>query len=189
MAVSVNQLLNNLPVTGYERRFNSVMGKLQEGEGKIFAQQAGDSSVIIPGNGSLQGYTSAEAVDESERCFRCDCRKQVSCKLRRYSDLYTGDQLRFKADVREKLELNMQHDIVLYEPGKCIKCGLCVKITEKSKEDLGLTFIGRGFNVKVNVPLNHSLKKGLTLVAKECVESCPTAALAVKNQFEETDNE
>jgi ribulose 1,5-bisphosphate synthetase/thiazole synthase/ferredoxin len=189
IAVSVNQLLNNLPVTGYERRFNSVMGKLQEGEGEIFAQQAGNSSVIVPGSGIVGGYTSGEAVHESERCFRCDCRKQVSCKLRQYSDQYNGDQLRFKADIRGKLELNMQHDMVLYEPGKCIKCGLCVKITEKSKEDLGLTFIGRGFNVKVGVPLNHSLKKGLTVVAKECVESCPTAALALQNQFEETDNE
>jgi len=185
IAESVNQLFNNLPVRGFERRFNSVMGKLREGEGEIFASQAGGSSQVEPKKGILSGFSSTEAVEESIRCFRCDCRKQVSCKLRNYSDRYGGDQLRFKPDIRAKFELNLQHEMVLYESGKCIKCGLCVKITEKSKEDFGLTFIGRGFNVKVEVPLNQSLKEGLTSVAKKCVDACPTAALAMKNEFEE----
>lgn len=189
IAESVNQLFNKLPVTGYERRFNSVMGKLQEGEGEIFALQAGGDIPINPEEGISEGYTSHEAIDESIRCFQCDCRKQVSCKLRKYADQYKGDQLRFKTDVRGRFELNLQHEMVVYEPGKCIKCGLCVQITEKSKEDFGLTFIGRGFEVKVEVPLNQSLKDGLTSVAKKCVDACPTAALAMQNQFEEINYE
>ncbi len=69
----------------------------------------------------------------------------------------------------------------MYEPGKCIKCGICVRITEKAGEKLGLTFVGRGFDVRVAVPFDDSLEAGLTKTAKECVAACPTGALAMKN--------
>jgi len=189
MAESVNQLLKGLTVTGYERRFNSVMGRLMPGEGDEFVQQAGKASQVEPENGIAKGYADKEAILESSRCFRCGCRQQVSCKLRNYADQYEGNQQRFKTGVRGKLQLNLQHEMVLYEAGKCIKCGLCVQITEKEKEEFGLTFIRRGFDVRVAVPLNQSLKKGLTKVAEKCVEACPTAALAMQNQFEEVNNE
>ena len=83
-----------------------------------FAKQAGDLTAIIPDTENQAGFSSPEAVLESTRCFRCDCRKQVSCKLRMYSDEYGGSQLRFKTGVRKNFLLNLQHDIVLYEQGR-----------------------------------------------------------------------
>ena len=67
---------------------------------------------------------------------------------------------------------------MLYEPGKCIDCGLCIQIVEAAKEPLGLTFIGRGFDVRVGVPFDRSLEEALGRVAAECIAACPTAALA-----------
>jgi ferredoxin len=189
MAESINQMFRKIPMTGYERRFNSVMGRLMEGEGETFVQQAEDIPPVLPVGDIAKGFTSEEAVNESTRCFRCGCRKQVSCKLRRYADKYKGNQIRFKTRIREKLQLNLQHEMVFYESGKCIKCGLCVQIAEKSTEEYGLTFVGRGFDVKVAVPLNQSMTKGLTKVAQKCVQACPTAALAIQNEFEEIDYE
>ncbi len=53
---------------------------------------------------------------------------------------------------------------MIYEPGKCIDCGLCIQIAAAAGEPLGLTYIGRGFDVRVGVPLGHSLAEALTKV-------------------------
>ena len=74
----------------------------------------------------------------------------------------------------------MNHPDIIYDPGKCILCGLCVQITAENKEDLGLAFTGRGFDVKVEVPFGCSLKEGLTHAASECIAACPTGALIKK---------
>ncbi len=116
---------------------------------------------------------------ESNRCLHCDCRKADNCKLRDYSDLYNASSNRYKAE-RKLFEQQIQHPDVVYEPGKCIKCGLCIQVTARYGEPLGLTFIGRGFDVKVGVPFNRDILEGLKMAAKECVEICPTGALAFK---------
>jgi NADH dehydrogenase/NADH:ubiquinone oxidoreductase subunit G len=73
-----------------------------------------------------------------------------------------------------------QHDRVIYEPSKCIKCGICVRITEKYKEDFGLAFIGRGFDVVVGIPFNETLERGLIKAATKVALACPTGALSMK---------
>ena len=45
---------------------------------------------------------------------------------------------------------------------------------------MGLTFVGRGFDVRVAVPLDRPLSDALAKVAAECVAACPTAAMAWK---------
>jgi ferredoxin len=49
-------------------------------------------------------------------------------------------------------------------------------------EPVGLSFQGRGFDEEIAVPLNKSFACGLTKAAKKCVETCPTGALAIKEQ-------
>jgi ferredoxin len=69
---------------------------------------------------------------------------------------------------------------LIYEPGKCIRCGLCIQIAAKAGEALGLTFIGRGFDVVVGVPFNQTIADGLKKSAAECAAACPTGALALR---------
>jgi len=133
----------------------------------------------LPADGD-SGFSNEEAVAESRRCMHCDCRKPHGCSLRRLAGEYGATRSAAGTVARKPVRRVSQHARVVYEPGKCIDCGICVRLTEQQAEPLGLAFIGRGFDVRVDVPFGDTLKEALTKTADACVEACPTGALALK---------
>jgi ferredoxin len=177
-AVSIDQYLSGEPVTGPAKVFNSRIGKLKDEEINEFMRGASESPrVKLPGK--YDGFDAKQAAIEAARCLHCDCRKPDDCKLRQYAHEYSARQGRYKGE-RRRFEQEVQHPDVIYESGKCIKCGLCIQIASEAKEELGLTFVGRGFDVQVAVPFGRSIAEGLKRAAAKCVAGCPTGALAFK---------
>jgi NADPH-dependent glutamate synthase beta subunit-like oxidoreductase len=170
-------------VTDFRRTtgFNSAIGPMQEQELREYMKESNPQNRIPPANGYLEGLTRAEAIAEAARCLHCDCRKPGTCKLRIHAFEYGANRKRFAAPERNLLTRNLQHEFVVYEPEKCIRCGLCVEITQKEQERLGLAFTGRGFDVRIRVPFNGTLGEGLEKAAAACVQACPTGALAFRN--------
>ncbi|MCX6249413.1 MAG: 2Fe-2S iron-sulfur cluster-binding protein [Bacteroidetes bacterium] len=164
--------------------FHSAISHLLPGEAEEYLQESLHGNRIEPKDGWLNGFSAEEAMLEAGRCLHCDCRKPVSCKLRILSDEYHANWKRFTGPARKKLTRLIRHKLLVYEPEKCIKCGICVEITANYKEELGLTFIGRGFNVHIGVPLGNTLHDGITRSAFFCVEGCPTGALSFLDQEE-----
>jgi len=181
IAHAVDQYLGGKAVTGIVRRFDSRMGKLLEGEISEFMKEADRSAGMEPGGGAATGFSVEEAVKEGRRCMHCDCRKADNCTLRDLADEYSATQRRFNVEGRRRFERTVTHATVVYEPGKCTKCGICVRITERARETPGLAFMGRGFEAFVGVPFNEPLSAGLKSTAVECVKQCPTGALAFKD--------
>jgi NADH dehydrogenase/NADH:ubiquinone oxidoreductase subunit G len=147
---------------------------------EIFLASASRSARVQP-ESEGSSFSDMQARTEAARCLHCDCRKPQSCKLREYSGRYNARPRRYKS----KLPLftqQLQHPEVIYESGKCIRCGLCIQITAEAKEQLGLTFIGRGFDARVAVPFDHTIAEGLKQTARKCVQACPTGALAFKQE-------
>jgi len=180
-ANSIDQYLSATSITGLHKQFTSRMGKLTDIElHQHFVTNASKDQRIEPSENS--GFSDQSAYAESLRCLHCDCRKADNCKLRDYSDIYNADPNKYKGE-RRKFEQQFQHKDIVYESGKCISCGLCIQITSRAKEPLGLSFIGRGFSVRVGVPFNRTLEEGLQKVAQECVEACPAGALVFKEIF------
>ena len=167
-----------LPVKGPGRRFTSRMGKVTEEELGVFLAGASDASPRDAAS-SAGGFNATEALEQAARCLRCDCRALETCKLKHYSELYGADPNRFKQD-RAEFQQDSRHSLLIHEPGKCINCGLCIEIASAGGEPLGLSFVGRGFDVRVGVPFDRSLEEALSSVAARVVEACPTAALALK---------
>jgi ferredoxin len=175
-AYCINQFLLGEKIQKAERPFSSVMGKLDKEELDQFMR--GTDLVGRAKTCELCATFSRKATAvEASRCLHCDCRSSGDCALQFYAQVYEADASRYRTQ-RRRFEQHVQPGGIVFEPGKCILCGICVKLTEMAREPLGLTFIGRGFDVRVAAPFDKSIQEGLRLVARECVEHCPTGALA-----------
>ncbi len=177
--VAAAECIHQFLTTGRIRRpgkaFSSIMGRLEKSELDLFLKQGSPSPRVAASDG-IAGFNHSEACAEAARCVHCDCRAAGDCRLQSYAAMYGADPGRFR-EQRRLFEQNRQHGHVIYEPGKCIRCGICVHITEAEREPLGLTFVGRGFDVQVAAPMNATIAEGLRKTAEECVEECPTGAL------------
>jgi ferredoxin len=174
VAQTIDQYVSGREVRGPARPFSSRMHKLTSEEMQEFLDGASSACQSAPAAG--EEFSGAAAAEQSNRCLACGCAAHGSCKLERYSIMYHADSSRFDGQ-RRPYEVIGRHSSVVFEPGKCIKCELCVKITAKAREPLGLTFVGRGFDVELRVPFDGDMDEALTKVAAECVAACPTAAL------------
>ncbi len=179
VSFSVDQYLREESVKGEHFMFNSRFGKLAPAEYEEYLKESVPGPRLEPFN-KEEGLSREQVMKEAARCLHCDCRKLENCSLRIYADRYGADQKRYKSDERELCIKSDQHDHVIYESSKCIKCGLCVRITAKYSEDFGFTFIGRGFDVVIGIPFNETLGKALKKVAYEVADACPTGAISRK---------
>jgi ferredoxin len=173
------QFLAGRPVTAPRKPYTTRLHSPTPEEMARLAAGASASPRVSPSGGEATGLTPQEAQKEAPRCLHCDCRKADACKLRDYCDAYGASPGRYHG-TRRQFEQDARHADVVYEPGKCISCGLCIQIAARAKEPLGLTLIGRGFNVRVGVPFGTTVAEGLKKAAAECVAACPTGALAHK---------
>ena len=183
LARCINQFLHGEPLLGIVEMYNHKMGWLQEGEIEVFVSGSNPIPRIDPKNLEANGFSQAEAEEETTRCMHCDCRAKDHCSLRIHSDEYDAKQIEFKGETRAKHEHLNQNAGAVYEPGKCIKCGLCVRVTKDEGEEFGFTFVGRGFDIKAGVSLNKTLDQGLEKVAEKVVEACPTGALETNEKL------
>ena len=131
-----------------------------------------------------RGRTPDDAKAEAERCLHCDCHAPLSCKLRHYATEYEARPQAWRGTARPPVPGLAKDGTLLFDAGKCIKCGLCIEVAKSHGDLPGLSFTGRGFDTRVTVPFDAPLLKALSRSASECVSVCPTGALAFSDQEE-----
>lgn len=179
-ACAISQYLASQTVVGAARPFTVQMGVLDEASTEAFAADTPRTGRLSPEGGESAGFTQDEARAEADRCLKCDCSGLGKCLLRDWGMVCEASPTRFR-DRRRVFCREESHPSVIYEPGKCITCGLCVQIAEREAEALGLSFVGRGFTVRMAVPFDEPLAAGLERVARECAQACPTGALTLRD--------
>jgi len=176
-AGTIDQFLAGAAITPVARPFSSRMGKIDEPEWPELMIVAADAPQQERLGGVSNPSSLAIITEQADRCLACGCQGHDNCRLERYAAQYGADPGRFQGQ-RRHFEQVGRHSSVLFEPGKCINCALCIQIAQRAGEPLGLTFVGRGFDVRVAVPFNKSMEEALGKVAAQCVAACPTAALS-----------
>ncbi len=173
-------------VTCGERPFSVMMGGLSEDELQTFATAAPDGGQQPRIQPAGEVYSSEEAQREAARCLHCDCRTPVSCRLRHWAERYDANPRKFRKK-HQPFELRREHPQLLFEPGKCILCGLCVQIAGLAGAGEGMTFEGRGYDTRVKPPFTAGMDNALAdeTTARRCAEACPTAALVMADHGEE----
>lgn len=172
-AGKVNDILSDNKNIVRKLHFNSHAGKLSPEDQAEYLKECPEAKPV----------STDKAVEEAARCMHCDCRKADNCKLRIYSDEYNASRMRFRPEMKKTIRKELQHDLLAYEPQKCIRCGLCVEISSSDPSSAGMAFFGRGYDVEVVPALNSAFNYALKDIAMKCADACPTGALSLKERL------
>jgi formate dehydrogenase major subunit len=189
-AVSIDQFLRGEEVVGDRDIYNATMGDWKDVPRDVFGDakttKRGEMPVIEMEERRTTfhevetGFAEQSGVAEAGRCLECGCRAVNDCKIRRYTEEYGVDPERL-AGAHRDFSVDDSHPDVRFEPGKCILCGICVRMCDEVLGVPALGFVGRGFGTRIAPPLRRTLAdvgfEGLVRI----VEACPTGAFTLKS--------
>jgi ferredoxin len=156
-----------------QKRFSSRIGKIDESELKEWIKE---SKNYAPRFRDISEFRTAGT--EAESCMHCDCRAGDNCRLRELAqELSVKDPVGKVVNSVIVKKINFKTGLI-FENAKCIKCGLCVRVCEDSKDEPALCFINRGFVSIISEPLTEDFGTILATQADKCIDICPTGALA-----------
>ena len=126
----------------------------------------------------INGFTDEQARAEAKRCLECGCHDFSDCKLVHHTNLYEVNPGRFAGDKRKT---GSETKLVCIErnEGKCILCGLCVRVCEEVAHEGLLGLVGRGFGTVIKPEFRDSAKIEKCKDCMACAYACPTGALKI----------
>ena len=126
----------------------------------------------------INGFTEAQAREEAKRCLECGCHDFEDCKLVKHANLYEINPGRFEG---QKRMTTSETKLVTIErnAGKCILCGLCVRVCEEVAQKGILGLVGRGFGTEVKPEFRNPDVINQCADCQQCVYACPTGAMKI----------
>ncbi len=124
----------------------------------------------------INGFTEEQARAEAARCLECGCHDYADCSLIKHANRYELHPERFEGQKRMTAS---EKKLVAIErnEGKCILCGLCVRVCEEVAGKGLLGLVGRGFGTEIKPEFRGTDAIAGCADCHKCVDACPTGAL------------
>jgi len=128
---------------------------------------------------SSRTWDAATAMREAARCLSCGCTERYDCILRQYATEYG---IVFNADTHpaRPLPIDDNHPTLVRDPGKCILCGLCLKVCREMEGTSALSLYEVNNVLTIGPNDRRPLDKTSCVACGHCVTVCPTGALTFK---------
>ena len=119
-------------------------------------------------------------VSENREIEVSPLRGYASQELKTLVDRYAARTGRFQG--RKSGATNTQDDnpFILRDYELCISCNRCVRVCAEQEGDHAINIMNRGFETQITTEFNGLLKDSACTFCGQCVQTCPTGALADK---------
>ncbi len=159
--------------------FDAMLGPLRAGELQAFLAHASPEPPLDPAEQGALGPDRAQA--QARRCLRCDCRRKDACALRDIAAQSGAQQRRFSGAARTPFTRVSAGERVVFEAGKCIRCGRCVQLAAELGGP-GLAFLGRGLGMSIGTGAGHGLAEVFDTDPEGFAARCPTGAICLRGR-------
>lgn len=124
------------------------------------------------------GFSEEQARAEAKRCLECGCHDYKECSLIRHANRYDLIPERFEGAMHTCFT---EEKLVTIErnQGKCVLCGLCVRVCDEVVKKGILGLVGRGFGTVIKPEFDNPETISVCANCNKCVEVCPTGALKI----------
>ncbi len=114
-------------------------------------------------------------------------RGYASGELARLAERYEADGTRFAGAHSGHSRKDDENPFILRDYDLCISCYRCVRVCAEREGDYAISVMNRGFHTAITTEFEGHLKGSQCTFCGQCVQTCPTGALADKKALRAVD--
>ncbi|MBM3824691.1 MAG: 4Fe-4S dicluster domain-containing protein [Verrucomicrobia bacterium] len=126
-------------------------------------------------------------VSENRQVEVNPLRGYASQELTTLADRYRARNGRFQGKQSGRSHRQDDNPFILRDYDLCISCYRCVRVCAEQEGDYAISVRNRGFATQITTEFDHKLKDSACTFCGQCVQTCPTGALADKKAMRAAD--
>jgi predicted molibdopterin-dependent oxidoreductase YjgC len=111
----------------------------------------------------------------------------ASQEMKTLVDRYDADRGRFQGKKSGHSREDDDNPFILRDYDQCISCYRCVRVCAEQEGDYAISVMNRGFDTKITTEFNGLLRDSDCTFCGQCIQTCPTGALADKKALANAD--